>query len=83
MEGVYDDWMDQFLLGLKDTPPVEGEERVLYPGLYAYETEQERKGDGIPYHPEVLEWYKRIDLTLTLIVTGGARVVQTYRNRIW
>ena len=58
----YGDWMDKFLYGLKTTPPVpeyhEESDRVLYPGLYAHEVSQDRLKNGIPYHKEVLFWYK-------------------------
>ena len=54
--------MDKFLYGLKTTPPVpeyhEESDRVLYPGLYAHEVSEERLKNGIPYHKEVLFWYK-------------------------
>ena len=54
--------MDKFLHGLKTTPPVpeckDESDRVLYPGLYAHEVTQERLKNGIPYHKEVLFWYK-------------------------
>ena len=58
----YQEWMDKFLHGLKTTPPVpeckDESDRVLYPGLYAHEVTQERLKNGIPYHKEVLFWYK-------------------------
>ena len=54
--------MDQFLYGLKTTPLVpecsQESDRVLYPGLYAHEVSDDRKNHGIPYHKEVLHWYK-------------------------
>ena len=54
--------MDKFLYGLKTTPLVpeclEESDRVLYPGLYAHEISEDRKKNGIPYHKEVLFWYK-------------------------
>ena len=37
----------------------EGEERVLYAGLPEHETYQDRSVNGIPYHPEVIDWYKK------------------------
>ena len=58
----YQNWIDQFLYGLKTTPPVpecsQESDRVLYPGLYAHEVSENRKKHGIPYHKEVLHWYK-------------------------
>lgn len=47
--------MDEFLRELKNTPPAEGHERVLYPGLRESELEEERSKRGIPLHPEVLD----------------------------
>jgi len=29
----------------------------MYPGLGAHEIEQDRRNNGIPYHPEVLGWF--------------------------
>mmetsp|Transcript_55323 Transcript_55323/g.147722 ORF Transcript_55323/g.147722 Transcript_55323/m.147722 type:complete len:753 (-) Transcript_55323:211-2469(-) len=58
--GTYDDWVDQFLKGLRTTKPVAGEERVLYPGLNAAETREHRKQTGIPYHPEVMFWFCQV-----------------------
>ncbi len=50
--------MDIFLRGLADTPPAPGEERVLYPGLPEAEAEVERRANGVPYHVEVIEWFR-------------------------
>ncbi|MBT5773754.1 MAG: Ldh family oxidoreductase [Dehalococcoidia bacterium] len=52
--------MDVFLRGLAETPPAPGEERVVYPGLLEAEAEAERLRDGIPYHVEVVEWFRKI-----------------------
>ena len=52
--------MDVFLRGLAETPPAPGEERVVYPGLLEAEAEAERLRDGIPYHVEVVEWFRTI-----------------------
>ena len=55
--------MDKFLYGLRTTPSVpeckEESERVLYPGLYAHEVSEDRTRNGIPYHKEVLFWFKK------------------------
>lgn len=45
---------DDLLVGLRDTPPAPGHERVLYPGLRGAELTDERRQLGIPYHPEVV-----------------------------
>ena len=52
--------MDSMLEKLRTTPPAPGEERVLYPGLYEYEQQQERKISGIPLHEEVVEWFENV-----------------------
>lgn len=54
----YFDWMDQFLEGLRNTPPAPGHDRVLYPGLSEWEATQKRTAEGIPYHTEVIEWFE-------------------------
>tara|TARA_B100000745_G_scaffold152280_1_gene99623 strand:+ start:224 stop:1324 length:1101 start_codon:yes stop_codon:yes gene_type:complete len=58
--------MDDFLIGLKNTPPAPGHERVIYPGLAEYETRTEREKNGIPYHPEVIEWFESITAELEI-----------------
>jgi LDH2 family malate/lactate/ureidoglycolate dehydrogenase len=50
--------MDEWLQMLKNTPPAPGHERVLYAGLKESETEADRRANGIPLHPEVIEWFK-------------------------
>ncbi len=50
--------LDQYLTDLLDCPTVSGEGRVLYSGYPEAETEQDRRRNGIPYHPEVLEWFR-------------------------
>lgn len=55
----FKDDMDFYMKSLRECPPLEGEERVLYAGLPEYETRQDRSVNGIPYHPEVIEWYKK------------------------
>jgi LDH2 family malate/lactate/ureidoglycolate dehydrogenase len=55
----FKDEMDTFLRGLRETRPAPGEERVLYPGLPEHEVAQERRDQGIPYHPDVVDWFRR------------------------
>jgi len=55
----FKDGMDTFLRGLRETRPAPGEERVFYPGLPEHEVEGERRERGIPYHPDVVEWFRR------------------------
>ena len=53
------DHMATFLRGLRDTPPAPGHDRVLYAGLSEHETELDRRANGIPYHPDVVEWFRK------------------------
>jgi LDH2 family malate/lactate/ureidoglycolate dehydrogenase len=50
--------MDALLRGLRECPPAPGEDRVLYAGLPEWETKQDREVNGIPYHPDVLDWFR-------------------------
>jgi len=50
--------MDDFMRALRETPPAPGHERVMYAGLPEHEAEMDRSVNGIPYHPEVVEWFK-------------------------
>ena len=50
--------MDDYLSALRNTPTAPGAERVLYAGLEEHEAEIERSERGIPYHPEVIEWFR-------------------------
>lgn len=50
--------MAQFLRGLRDTPPAPGHDRVLYAGLPEHEAETDRRSRGIPYHPDVIAYFK-------------------------
>ena len=50
--------LDQYLTDLLECPPVEGADRVLYSGYPEAQTEAERSEKGIPYHPEVIDWFR-------------------------
>ena len=50
--------MDSYLRALQETPTAPGHERVFYAGLEEHEEEIERRERGIPYHPEVIEWFR-------------------------
>jgi L-2-hydroxycarboxylate dehydrogenase (NAD+) len=50
--------MDAYLKRLRECRPAPGETRVIYPGIEEHEAETERSEHGIPYHPEVIEWFK-------------------------
>ena len=52
--------MDDFLIGLKNTPPAAEYDRVLVPGQLEWETEKDRLTHGIPLHREVVEWFYRM-----------------------
>ncbi len=52
--------MDGMVSGLAATKPMPGEERVLYAGLPEYETREERRANGVPLHPEVVDWFRDI-----------------------
>ena len=58
--------MDAFLGGLAATKPMPGEERVFFPGLPEAEEKAERLEKGIPYHPEVIDWFHQIGKELEL-----------------
>ena len=49
--------MDAYLRTIRDCKPAPGESRVVYPGVPEHEAEQDRSANGIPYHPEVIEWF--------------------------
>jgi L-2-hydroxycarboxylate dehydrogenase (NAD+) len=68
---VFKAHMDELLTWLRETKPVPGQERVLYPGLLEYEEEVERRAHGIPLHRKVRQWFEEItrELGLPALVT--------------
>lgn len=58
--------MDRMLKMIRETQPVPGEERVVYPGLIEYEEEQERRAKGIPFHKEVVVWIREMTGELSI-----------------
>jgi len=58
--------MDEWLRGLTETPPAPGETRVVYPGLLEAEETAVRKVEGIPYHTEVISWFRTMGEELGL-----------------
>lgn len=56
----FKDRMDAYLRGLRATKAAPGEERVIYAGVLEHEAEVDRRANGIPYHPEVVEWFRKI-----------------------
>ena len=56
---AFADDMDAYLRRLLDCKPAPDEERVVYPGVPEHEAEAERREHGIPYHPKVVDWFRR------------------------
>ncbi|MFT5445034.1 MAG: L-2-hydroxycarboxylate dehydrogenase (NAD+) [Gammaproteobacteria bacterium] len=56
----FKDDMDHYLKSLRTSKTAPGHDRVRYPGLGAHEVLQDRSANGIPYHPEVLQWFAQI-----------------------
>ena len=52
--------MDEMLKTLRTATPVQGQERVLYPGLSEHEEMQTRRAHGIPLHKEVIQWFAEV-----------------------
>ena len=50
--------MDEWLQTLKETPPAPGAERVLVAGQMEWEAEQDRIANGVPLHPDVIQWFR-------------------------
>jgi LDH2 family malate/lactate/ureidoglycolate dehydrogenase len=49
---------DAYLRRLLASKPAPGEARVIYPGVEEAEIEADRRERGIPYHPEVVDWFR-------------------------
>ena len=54
----FKDTMDRTLYTLKTTRPAPGHDRVLVAGQAEAEVEEVRRADGIPLHPEVVQWLR-------------------------
>lgn len=54
----FKDDMDSYLKRLRESQTAPGEDRVVYPGMLEHEDEVSRTELGIPYHPEVIDWFK-------------------------
>ena len=50
--------MDEYLQALCALPSAPGAEKVVYAGLQSHALEQQRTREGIPLHPEVIDWFK-------------------------
>ncbi len=55
--------MQTFCRALADTPPASGHDRVLYAGLAEHEIEIERRSLGIPYHRDVVAYFRDLART--------------------
>ena len=60
----FKDDMDEYLRALRESPPAPGEDGVTYAGLPEHEEEIERSERGIPYHPEVIDWFREVTTEL-------------------
>lgn len=56
----FKDDMDAYLKRIREAKTAPGHDRVFYAGLPEHEEEGERMERGIPYHPEVIQWFKAI-----------------------
>ncbi len=63
---LFKDDLDAYLKVLRECPCAPGQDRVMYAGLPEHEEEIERLRRGIPYHPEVIEWFRGITAELGL-----------------
>ena len=62
----FKDDLDQYMKTLSESKPAPGQDKVTYAGLPEYEEKIERLEMGIPYHPEVIYWFKSISAELQL-----------------
>ena len=63
---MFKDDLDAYMKALRESAPAPGHDRVMYAGLPEHEEEIERLRHGIPYHPEVIEWFQSITAELEL-----------------
>ncbi len=52
--------MDDFIAQLKATPPAEGRDRVLVAGQPEWEALDDRSANGVPLHPNVVQWLRGV-----------------------
>ncbi len=52
--------MDGMLKGLRDTKPMPGHDQVYYAGLPEHFEAKKRNEEGVPLHPEVVDWFRDI-----------------------
>lgn len=65
--------MDEWIRMLESTPPAKGHDRVIYPGRIEAEEMAKREAEGIPFHPEVIDWFQEIcgELSISNRLTGN------------
>ena len=56
----FKDDVDAYLKRLRTSKTAPGENRVYYAGLLEHEEAKKRNKQGIPYHPEVIRWFKEV-----------------------
>ena len=56
----FKDDVDAYLKRLRTSKTAPGEKRVYYAGLLEHEEAKKRNKQGIPYHPEVIRWFKEV-----------------------
>ncbi len=56
----FKDDVDAYLKRLRTSKTAPGEDRVYYAGLLEHEEAKRRNMVGIPYHPEVISWFKKV-----------------------
>lgn len=52
--------MDEWIQMLESTRPAKGHDRVVYAGRMEAESTEDRQANGIPLHPEVIQWFQDI-----------------------
>lgn len=52
--------MDGMLKGLRETKPMPGHDQVYYAGLPEHYEAKKRSEQGVPLHPEVVDWFRDI-----------------------
>jgi L-2-hydroxycarboxylate dehydrogenase (NAD+) len=56
--------MEEWLRAIRESEPAPGEERVRYAGMAQAEREVDRRAHGIPYHPDVLAYFRSLSAEL-------------------
>ncbi len=58
--------VDIYMKTLRESPTAPGHKRVYYAGLPEHEEEIDRKKNGVPLHPEVIEWFRGVTSELAI-----------------